>query len=195
MMYKRIFKRVIDIILALLATPFVLLVILIFGPIIYFSDKGPIFYNASRLGQKGSSFKMFKLRTMIVNAPDLRLPDGSTYNSDDDPRVTRVGKLLRKTSLDEFPQFLNVLIGDMSIIGPRPDTVDQLPSYQGENIIILDIRPGITGYNQAFFRNSIDASEKMKNDCFYVKNMSFRLDLKIFFSTISAVVLRKNINH
>lgn len=118
MIYK-FFKRLFDIIISLIALPFVLLVILIFGPIIYFTDKGPIFYNAPRLGKKGKVFKMYKLRSMKVNSPDLKNADGSTYNGKNDPRVTKIGKFLRKTSLDEFPQFFNVLKGDMSFIGER----------------------------------------------------------------------------
>ena len=119
-MYKKFFKRFIDIVLSLLATPFVLLVIAIMAPFIFFEDKGPIFYNATRRGRNGKNFKMFKLRSMYVNAPDLKNPDGSTFNSDKDPRVTKIGRFMRKTSVDELPQILNVLIGDMSFIGPRP---------------------------------------------------------------------------
>ena len=102
-MYKCFFKRVIDIIIGLCALPFVLLVIICCAPFIYFTDRGPIFYNANRAGKDYKPFKMFKLRSMYVNSPDLKNADGSTYNSDDDPRVTPIGKFMRKTSLDEFP--------------------------------------------------------------------------------------------
>ena len=112
-MYKHFFKRFIDIILSLIATPFVLLVIIIMAPFIYFTDRGPVFYNATRRGRNGKTFKMFKLRSMYVNSPDLKNPDGSTFNSDKDPRVTKIGRIMRKTSIDELPQILNVLIGDM----------------------------------------------------------------------------------
>ena len=131
-MYKRFLKRALDIQVGLLALPFVTLFIIIIGPFIYFNDKGPMFYNGERLGQNGKMFKMFKFRSMKVNAPDIRRADGSTFNSEDDPRVTSVGRFLRKTSLDEIPQFLNVLIGDMSLIGPRPDTPDFLDVYKNE---------------------------------------------------------------
>ena len=117
-MYKHFFKRLVDIFISLSALPFVLLVIVFFAPIIYFTDRGPVFYNARRAGKDYKPFKMFKLRSMYVNSPDLKNPDGSTYNSDDDPRVTPVGRFMRKTSLDEFPQFLNVLKGDINFIGP-----------------------------------------------------------------------------
>ena len=119
-MYKKFFKRAIDIVLSLIATPFVLLVTIIMAPFIYLEDRGPIFYNATRRGRNGKTFKMFKLRSMYLNAPDIKNADGSTFNSDNDPRVTKIGRIMRKTSVDELPQILNVLIGDMSFIGPRP---------------------------------------------------------------------------
>ena len=123
-MYKHFFKRVLDILISLIALPFVILTIIIFGPIIFLTDRGPIFYCGKRIGRNGKAFKMIKFRSMKVNAPDIRLEDGSTYNGEDDPRVTKIGKFLRKTSIDELPQFLNVLFGQMSIIGPRPDPLD-----------------------------------------------------------------------
>ena len=165
------------------------------APIIYFDDKGPVFYNAPRLGKNGKPFKMFKFRSMMVNAPDIRNEDGSTYNGDDDPRVTRVGRFMRKTSIDEIPQFLNVLNGTMSFIGPRPDTPDFLHVYESEYPSILKIKPGLTGYNQAYFRNSIDGAEKMKNDNYYAEHLTFWLDVKIVFKTIKTVLFRENINH
>ena len=119
-MYKCFFKRVLDLLLAILALPFVLLLIAIAAPLIWLEDRGSVFYNAKRMGRNGRPFKMFKLRSMKVNAPDLRNADGSTFNSSDDPRVTRIGRFMRKTSIDEIPQILNVLIGDMSFVGPRP---------------------------------------------------------------------------
>lgn len=192
-MYKKFFKRVLDILVGILALPFVLLIIILIGPIVFFNDKGPIFYNGERLGQYGKLYKMFKFRSMYVNAPDIRREDGSTYNSEDDPRVTPVGRFLRKTSLDEIPQFLNVLIGDMSLIGPRPDTPDFLDVYKNEHPLILTIKPGITGYNQAYFRNSISGKEKRENDDFYVRNLSFWLDVKILLKTIQSVFKRENI--
>ena len=120
-MYKKFFKRLIDLLFCLIGLPFFLVAFIIFAPIIYFTDKGPVFYNAKRIGKDGKLFKMYKFRSMYVNAPDIRLSDGSTYNGEDDPRVTPIGRFMRKTSIDELPQFLNVLLGHMSIIGPRPD--------------------------------------------------------------------------
>ena len=195
-MYKRFGKRFIDIILGICALPFVLLVIIVFGPIIHYTDKGPIFYNADRLGKDGKTYKMFKLRSMRVNAPDVRNADGSTFNGDNDPRVTRVGRFMRKTSIDEFPQFLNVLFGDMSIIGPRPTV-----SSNGIKLEDMDeikrkhysVRPGLTGYSQAYYRNSISQEEKYVNDAYYADHMSLLLDIKIFIKTVMSVLMRENI--
>lgn len=193
-MYVHFFKRVIDLVCALIAFPFVLLLIIIIGPFIWLDDKGPIFYAGKRIGLYGKPFGMLKFRSMKVNAPDIRLEDGSTYNGDDDPRVTKVGKFLRKTSLDEIPQFLNVLTGEMSMIGIRPDPLDWLEKYNEHERVILTVKPGITGYNQAYFRNSADGELKLKNDVYYAEHISFWLDVKIFFKTIKTVLLRENIN-
>ncbi len=195
-MYKSCIKRLIDILISVIAMPFVLLEILILGPVIYFTDKGPIFYNAERLGKNGKIYKMYKLRSMRVNAPDIRNTDGSTYNGDNDPRVTPIGRIMRKTSLDELPQFLNVLIGDMSIIGPRPFVTTHYYDYETLNERMkrrLEVRPGITGYSQAYFRNSISQDEKIDNDCYYVEHISLLLDIKIFFKTIKSVLKHENI--
>lgn len=192
-MYINFVKRCIDVIIGLLAFPFVLILITIMGPIIYLNDKGPIFYNAERLGLNGKPFKMFKFRSMFVNAPDIRNEDGSTYNGDDDPRVTKVGRFMRKTSLDEIPQFLNVLLGDMSLIGPRPDPLDDMNIYTEHQKKKLMVRPGITGYNQAYYRNSVEQNEKFEHDVYYAENISFLLDLKIFFKTIITVLSHNSV--
>lgn len=194
-MYKNFFKRFCDLIIGLIALPFVLMFVIIIAPIIWFNDKGPVFYKAKRISKGGGIFKMYKFRSMMVNALDIRLENGDTYNGDDDPRVTKIGRFLRKTSIDEIPQFLNVLIGNMSFIGPRPDTPDFLDVYKEKYPEILTIKPGITGYNQAYFRNSIDGAEKMKNDDYYAKNLSFVMDVKIVLKTIKTVLFRENINH
>jgi len=196
-MYKHFFKRLIDICIGLVALPFVLLVIIIFAPIIYFTDRGPVFYNANRAGKDYKPFKMFKLRSMYVNSPDLKNPDGSTFNSDNDPRVTPIGRFMRKTSLDEFPQFLNILKGDISFIGPRPKLYcpekypDGLPEYMKKS---FTVKPGVTGYAQAYYRNSITNEEKFKWDGYYAENVSFMMDVKIIFKTIKSVLFRENIN-
>ena len=194
-MYRHFFKRLIDIVSALILLPLVLLVLFIMTFIIRIDDNGPVFYNAKRMGRNGKPFKMFKLRSMKVNAPDLRNADGSTFNSDHDPRVTRTGRFMRKTSIDEIPQILNVLKGDMSFIGPRPVLANKpYTEYDEIRRKRLTVRPGITGYSQAFFRNSITQDEKFQYDCYYVDHLTFRLDVKILFVTVYSVLRRKNIN-
>lgn len=190
----RFVKRVFDFLISLLLMIPISVIIIISSCFIKADDKGPVFYMAERTGRFGKPFKMFKLRTMKVNAPDIRLADGSTYNDEDDPRVTKFGKFARKTSIDELPQIINILKGDMSFIGPRPDTPMYLEKYTPEERIILTVRPGITGYNQAINRNSVLTKEKLKNDIFYVKHMSLLFDIKIIFMTISTVLRHKNIN-
>ena len=193
-MYSHYIKRLFDLMAALCALPFFLIVYIILAPFYFFMDRGPMFYSGKRLGQFGKPFPMHKFRSMKVNAPDIRLSDGSTYNGDDDPRVTKLGKFLRKTSLDEIPQILNVLKGDMSLIGPRPDPLDWIYKYKEEEKVFLNVKPGITGYSQAYFRNSADAQEKIDNDVYYAQNISFLLDVKIFLRTIKTVICRENIN-
>lgn len=193
-MYEHFFKRLIDLVLALIALPFVLLAIVIMAPIIYINDPGPIFYNALRRGRKGKNFRMMKFRSMYVNSPDLRNADGSTFNSSKDPRVTKVGRFMRKMSIDEIPQLLNVLKGDMSFIGPRPALVSvPYDELEGNAKKRLDVRPGITGYSQAYYRNSIGLEEKFKYDCYYVDHISFIMDVKIIIKTVMSVIKSENI--
>jgi undecaprenyl phosphate N,N'-diacetylbacillosamine 1-phosphate transferase len=192
-MYAHFFKRLFDIIFGIIAMPFLGILLLIVGPQIYFEDKGPIFYNAPRVGKDGKEFKMYKLRSMKVNAPDLVMEDGSTYNGEDDPRLTKVGKWLRKTSMDEMPQFLNVLKGDMSVIGPRPDLQRETELYEGNEGEKLLVRPGITGYAAVYGRNSIPWKERLKLDVYYVHNLSFALDVKVFFKTFSTIFKQEGI--
>ena len=136
---------------------------------------------------------MYKFRSMKIDAPDLRNEDGSTFNSEDDPRLTKIGKFIRKTSLDETPQLLNIIKGDMSIIGPRPDLPEHLELYEGNEEHKLDIRPGVTGFNQAYYRNTIPWKERIKNDIYYIDYLSFWLDIKIFVKTAFSVIRRKDI--
>ncbi|MCQ2217088.1 MAG: sugar transferase [Paludibacteraceae bacterium] len=196
-MYIRFFKRLFDILGALAILPFVLIEIIILAPFIYFTDRGPVFYNATRAGKDYKPFKMFKLRSMYVNSPDIRNVDGSTFNSDEDPRVTPIGHFMRKTSLDEFPQFLNVLRGDMSFIGPRPKLYCPKKYPNGlppEKMKSFMVKPGVTGYAQAYYRNSISQDEKFYWDGYYAENVSFKLDVWVAFKTILSVLTRKNIN-
>lgn len=174
-------------------TPVVAIVSLIISILVVTEDGGPIFYKGKRLGEKGKIFKMYKFRSMKVDAPDLRNEDGSTFNSEDDPRLTKMGKILRKTSLDELPQLINVLIGDMSFVGPRPDLPEHITYYEKNEMKKLEVKPGITGYNQAFYRNSIEWKERLKNDVHYSENLSLYFDLKILVVTIVNVLNKKGI--
>lgn len=196
-MYQHFFKRIIDICIGLVALPFVLLIILCCAPFIWWTDKGPIFYNATRAGKDYKPFKMFKLRSMYVNSPDLKNADGSTFNSDKDPRVTPIGRIMRKTSLDEFPQFLNILFGDMSFIGPRPKLY--IEGRLNEDVSddfrkSFTVKPGVTGYAQAYYRNSITQDEKFHWDAYYAEHITFWMDIKIIWQTFYSVIGRKNIN-
>lgn len=190
-MYKSVVKRCFDIMIAIVGLVIAMLGLVVLAPIIFLTDRGPIFYNSLRIGRNGKPFKMHKFRSMYVNAPDIRLADNSTYNAADDPRVTPIGRLIRKTSLDELPQFWNIFKGEMSLIGPRPDPLDWLDRYPEDIRIFLTVRPGITGYNQAYFRNDADGEEKMKNDVYYVSHCSLWMDIKIFFKTIAVVLLQQ----
>ena len=195
-MYKAFWKRFIDLVISIIGLPFFGIIFVILAPVIKLTDKGPVFYNAERLGRKGKIYKMYKFRSMKVNAPDIRNADGSTYNGDNDPRVTKVGRIMRKTSLDETPQILNVLKGDMSIIGPRPLLTTHFQGYEelsDDEKKRLEVRPGITGYSQAYYRNSISQEDKIKNDCYYVNNLTFMMDVKVFLRTVKSVLKQENI--
>ncbi|MEY8410147.1 sugar transferase [Lachnospiraceae bacterium 62-26] len=192
-MYRKYIKRIFGLILAIIGFPFFLIIFIGVAPLIYLEDKGPVFYNGKRIGRDGKIYKMYKFRTMKINAPDIRLSDGSTYNGKNDPRVTKIGRILRETSLDETPQLLNIIKGEMSFIGPRPDPPDWLEKYPEDLRIFLKARPGITGYSQAYFRNSDDSYEKIVHDAYYAENITFVNDIKIFFKTIQTVLRHENI--
>lgn len=193
-MYQRYVKRLMDILVALLVLPLLMMSFIIVAPFIWAEDGFPIFYKADRIGRGGKLFKMYKFRSMMTNAPDRRLTDGSMFTAENDPRVTKVGRLLRKTSVDELPQFLNVLKGDMSIVGPRPfvpvaDSKDESQDFKDR----LLAKPGITGYTQAYFRNAISQDEKIRYDAIYARKVTFVGDVKIFLKTIETVAMKKNI--
>lgn len=191
--YQLGIKRFIDIIICLIALPFVLIILIPVAIAIKIEDQGPIFYHSGRIGVGFKEFGMLKFRSMKVNAPDLRNDDGSTFNSNVDPRVTKVGHFLRETSIDEIPQIFNILKGDMSIIGPRPGDIESKDTYDNEEKDKLLIRPGITGYTQAYYRNNLGVRDKRLYDAWYAHNVSFMLDIKIFFKTITTVLKRENI--
>lgn len=191
--YSIYIKRFLDIVISIIILPLVLIIGIPVAILIFLEDKGPIFYNGERLGKNGRIFKMHKFRTMKVNCKDIRNKDGSTFNGENDPRLTKIGKILRKTSIDELPQIINVIKGDMSLIGPRP-MVRYGKKFNKKVLKILRIKPGITGYSQAYYRNSITQKEKQDNDIYYINNISFFLDLKIIFKSIQTVLFQKNIN-
>jgi lipopolysaccharide/colanic/teichoic acid biosynthesis glycosyltransferase len=191
--YQIVFKRFVDILLCIMILPFLLLVTIPIAIAIKFEDGGPVFYKSCRLGKGFMEFDMLKFRSMKVDAPDLRNDDGSTYNSPSDSRVTRVGYFLRETSLDELPQFFNVLLGHMSILGPRPGDVESKDTYREDEKDKLLVRPGISGYTQAYYRNGIRVREKRLYDAWYAHNVSLWLDVKILFQTIVAVLKKDNV--
>lgn len=193
-MYQSYIKRICDVVIAIMLLPFLAILMIPIGIIIKLDDRGPVFFKGPRLGKDMKEFRMFKFRTMKVNAPDIRNEDGSTFNSDEDFRLTRVGKFLRKTSLDELPQIINILKGEMSFVGPRPSPLGNKDKYPEEFFKKFNIRPGITGYNQAILRNLATMEERVKNDVYYVENVSMKLDIKIIFMTIDSVLKSKNVN-
>ena len=192
-MLYRIIKRLFDLCVSIVAFPFFVVLFIVVGAAIKIEDNGPIFYMAERIGKDSKLFKMYKFRSMKVNAPNVVNPDGSTYNSPTDPRLTKVGKFIRETSIDEIPQIINVLKGEMSIIGPRASEWDAVDSYKNDEIDKMKVLPGITGYTQAYFRNGLSTREKRLKDAWYANNASIVLDIKIFFKTIQTVLKRENI--
>ncbi len=158
------------------------------------TSSGPVLFRQRRLGVGGIPFSILKFRTMLDGAEDIRNPDGSAYSATDDPRVTALGRFMRKTSLDELPQFWNVLRGDMSLVGPRPDQVDQLRYYTPEDRLKLRMRPGITGLAQISGRNRISWERRRQLDAQYVTQWSLAMDIRILLSTVPYVLLRRDIH-
>lgn len=192
-MYASVYKRGLDIICALVLLPFFIIIYFTIAIIIKLYDNGHVFYKGVRLGRNMEEFKMYKFRTMIENAPDIRNEDGTTYNGISDERVTKVGRFLRETSIDETAQLINILKGDMSFVGPRPSPLGNMHLYSKEYMRKFSVRPGITGYNQAYCRNSSSLSERQQNDIYYIENISFLFDLKIIIRTFFTVLKRESI--
>jgi lipopolysaccharide/colanic/teichoic acid biosynthesis glycosyltransferase len=180
-------------VVSLCGLPVFAVIFVVVAILIKLDDGGPIFYMAERIGKDGKMIRMFKFRSMKVNSPNILNADGSTYNGKDDPRVTKIGKLLRETSIDETAQILNVLKGDMSIIGPRASNYRALASYLPDEMDKLKVRPGITGYVQAYYRNNATPHEKRVYDGWYANNLTLMLDVKIIFKTIAVVLKRENL--
>lgn len=192
-MYKHFFKRILDFTISVLALPFLGIILIPIAIAIKVDDGGPIFYKSPRVGKDFKKFYMYKFRSMKVNSPDLRNSDGGTYNSNTDYRVTKVGKFLRETSLDELPQLFNIVKGEMSIIGPRAGDWESVDTYRDDEKDKTKVAPGLTGYCQAYFRNSASVRDKRLKDAWYANNISFMLDVKIFFKTIQTVLKHDNI--
>lgn len=191
--YQIVIKRILDLVACLIAFPFVLIIFIPIAIAIKIEDRGPVFYRSIRIGRGFKEFGMLKFRSMKVNAPDLRNYDGSTFNSKTDPRVTKIGHILRETSLDEIPQIFNVLVGQMSMIGPRAGDVESKETYEEDEKDKLLIRPGITGFTQAYYRNGLGVREKRLYDAWYAHSVCFKLDVKIFIRTIKTVFKHENI--
>lgn len=188
-MYKQFFKRLIDIIvsggvLLAICIPLVLIVIWL-----HFANKGAgAFFLQERPGKDGKIFKVIKFKTMT----DERDADGNLLP--DEKRITKIGRLIRSTSIDELPQLINVLKGDMSLIGPRPLLVQYLPLYSKEQARRHEVRPGITGWAQCHGRNAISWTEKFKLDVWYVDHCSFKVDMEIIWITLLKVIKRADIS-
>lgn len=193
-MYRLYIKRFFDVICSFILLPFIIILAIPIALAIKLDDGGSIMYYSKRLGKDMQPFNMFKFRTMIENAPDIRNVDGTTFNATTDQRVTQVGKFLRSSSLDELPQILNVLLGQMSFIGPRPSPLGDKSIYPDDFFLKFKVKPGITGYSQAKVRNNATMDQRIYLDKYYVENYSFSFDLKVIVMTISTVVKKANIN-
>lgn len=157
-------------------------------------DSGrPVLFRQMRLGYQGKCFSILKFRTMVPDAVDLRNPDGSTYNAPDDARVTRVGKILRTLSFDELPQLFNIVKGEMSFIGPRPDLPEFISVYDERQMHKLDVLPGVTGLAQVNGRNEIPYARRLEYDLRYIERFSLLLDAKILLKTIANVACAKGL--
>lgn len=188
-MYRAFFKRVIDFSVALIALLLILPILLVVAIVLYFANKeAGVFFIQERPGKNGKLFKILKFKTMT----EARDADGNLLP--DEARLTRMGRFVRSTSIDELPQLLNVLKGDMSLIGPRPLLPQYLPLYTPEQARRHEVRPGITGWAQVHGRNAISWSEKFRLDVWYVDHLSLRTDMRVIGMTIQKVFMRADIS-
>ena len=192
-------KRTIDIIGAGLGLILLSPIIAVVACAVKVTSKGPIFFSQKRVGKNGELFEMYKFRSMVVNAEELKenLEDqnemsGPMFKIKDDPRVTKVGKFIRKTSIDELPQLWNVLKGDMSLVGPRPSLPKEVEQFDNWMFKRLSVRPGLTCYWQVSGRNNIDFEDWMKLDCRYVDERNLWIDIKLIFKTVFVLFGDKN---
>ena len=196
---KMAIKRFFDILFGLIGSLFTLVLTIFIAPAILIESRGPVFFSQLRVGRNGRIFRMYKFRSMYRDAEERKKElmkknemNGLMFKMTDDPRITKVGRFLRATSLDEFPQFFNILKGDMSLIGTRPPTIDEFERYQEHHKRRLSMKPGLTGMWQVSGRSTItDFEEVVRLDCYYIDNWSFALDLKIILKTIVAVFTRR----
>lgn len=193
--YSKYTKRLLDILLSLLGLIIFSPLFLLISVAIKLDSKGPIFFKQLRLGRNGMEFEIYKFRTMVVGAE--KMGTGLSIRSLSDSRITKVGAFLRKTSLDELPQFINILNGEMSIVGPRPPATyfpykgyENYPQWAKKR---FNTRPGVTGLAQVVYRNNAEWDERIKLDIKYNSNISFLLDLKLIFSTILKIFKRENV--
>jgi lipopolysaccharide/colanic/teichoic acid biosynthesis glycosyltransferase len=187
-------KRFFDLTVALAALVVSAPVLALIAVAIKISSRGPALFLQERIGWHGRRFFIVKFRSMVDHAPYLRNPDGSAYSSNADPRVTRLGKMLRRTSLDELPQLWNVVRGEMSLIGPRPELAEGVRTYRPADFRRLHVRPGMTGWAVVHGRNDVSVSTRRELDAWYADHVSFLLDVKIFSRTIAMVVAGKGID-
>ncbi|WP_274364317.1 sugar transferase [Paenibacillus thermotolerans] len=195
-------KRAIDIVGSLFGLIIFSPILLALSIMIIFSDLGgPVFFSQNRIGLKGKMFKIYKFRTMVSNAEERLLSDPELYKKyvennyklepSEDPRITKIGRFLRRTSLDELPQLFNVLKGEMSLVGPRPVVREELEEYKEKTSQFLSVKPGITGYWQVCGRSGVGYPERVDLEIFYVSNQSFIFDIKIILKTIIQVIKRQ----
>jgi undecaprenyl phosphate N,N'-diacetylbacillosamine 1-phosphate transferase len=183
-------KRIIDLIASIIGIIFLSPLLFIIALMIKLDDRGPVFFSQERAGRGGRVFRVIKFRTMVMGAEKK---GAGVFVLKDDPRITRVGKILRHTSLDELPQLINILKGEMSVIGPRPALPYQIDNYDERQKNRLMVKPGITGWSQVKGRSSLTWPERIEQDLWYIDNWSLWLDLKIILMTVKVVFERENL--
>lgn len=197
--YNKYVKKIIDKIISAVSLIILSPVFLIIAICIKLESKGPVFFVHKRIGKNGKEIGMYKFRTMVPNAeeliksftPEQMKEFKENFKLENDPRITKVGKILRKTSLDELPQLFNILKGELSIIGPRPVIGEELEKYGENKSKFLSVTPGLTGYWAANGRSNTSYDERMKMELYYIDNMSWKMDIKVFFKTIISVLKKE----
>lgn len=192
MMYKKFFKRLIDVTIAALGLLILGIPMLLVALVVKLDSPGPVLFKQQRIGKNGKVYSMYKFRSMKVGAEHT---GSGVYSGKGDPRVTRVGKFLRASSIDELPQFINILKGDMSFIGPRPPLTYHpwhYEEYTQEQLRMFEVRPGVTGWAQVNGRKEVEWNKRIELNVWYVDHLSLWLDLKIIFMTVFKVVTNAN---